>query len=595
MNEARSKGESAIPQFRLPRRRLLASFLASTILCACAAPMARGPVQGGGGERPDVVLIVFDDLGFSDLGCFGSQIATPNIDALAAAGLRYTGVDSKAICSPSRASLLTGRNTHTVNMPDLAAEEITRKQTAPGDVVQGVMPEGARTLAEGLRDVGYATFAMGKWHLEPEWEDGTEGNNAHFPLQMGFDRFYGFRAGWADQYRPDLYRQNAPIGQPQDPDYHLSAALVDESISAIDNVAQADPYFLYLAFGATHAPLQVPREYADRYAGRFDRGWDVLREERLARMKSLGIMPADAAMTDGNSGDRRWADLSDDERKVYARYMEIYAGFLTHADEQIGRLVDHLKRTGRYDNTIFMLVSDNGGAAEAGQTGSFGHLYPPRPANAAVLVDNLDALLETHIEYQRPWAMLSDTPFRRYKSWPYLGGVRVPMVVAWPAGIAPRGEIRRQSVDFVDLAPTIADLAGADLAHDPAGRPVLPVAGQSIAPTFGSNLAADPRPVQYFELRGNRAIRVGKWRAVGMHRPGTRFEDDRWELFDLSSDPAETNDLAQRFPDRLRMMQTAWQEEAERFGALPLSQGPAYLRSRYRYDDSFTGERKEGL
>jgi len=564
------------------RRAWLRGWLSGTALSLVMA----GSAGSAGRGKPDIVVIVFDDLGFSDFGCFGSEIETPAIDALAKSGLRYTAFDTKAICSPSRAALLTGRNSHTVNMADLAAGEGPgaegRSATAPG-----VMRRDAQMLPDALRRAGYATFAMGKWHLAPIWEDGRPGNNEHWPLQVGFDRFYGFKMGWDDQYRPKLIRQNETIGQPEVPGYHFSQAIVDESIAAIASTPKNKPYFLYLALGATHAPLQVPKPYVDRYRGRFDAGWDALREARFARMKAMGLLPGSCVLPSANAGDRRWADLGDDERKVYARYMETYAGFLTHADEQVGRLVEHLRRTRRLDNTLILVVSDNGGSGEAGQPGSFGQLYPPKAGDAAALAADLDVLQTQHIGYQRPWAMLSDTPYRRYKSWPHLGGVRTPMIVSWPAGVRDAGAVRRQAVDIIDLAPTLAEAAGARFATTLEGKAQLPVAGRSIAATFRSASAPDPRPVQYFELRGNRAIRVGRWRAVSVHRLGTPFEDDRWALYDLAADPAEARDLAGRFPKRLEALKAAWWVEAKRYGALPLGEGPEYVRKLDRYRDAF--------
>lgn len=569
------------------RRQMMQALMAGTALTMFDGAQAATP------KRPDIVVILFDDTGFSDMGCFGSEIATPHIDALARGGLRYTGFDTKAICSPSRAALLTGRNSHTVNMEDLAAGE-DAKQTDRSDTTPGVLRTDAQMVPDVLRRAGYATFAMGKWHLAPTWEDGTPGNNARWPLQRGFERFYGFTTGWDDQYRPKLVRQNQRIGQPDTPNYHFSAAIVDESIVAIDATPAQKPFFLYLAMGATHAPLQVPQPYVDRYKGHFDKGWDVLREERFARMKALGLFAPDTPMAPGNHGDRRWAELNDDERKVYARYMETYAGFLTHADEQIGRLVDHLKQAGRFDNTLILLLSDNGAAPEAGQTGSFGQLYPPRPADAHDLAGRLEALQTNHIEYQRPWAMLGDTPFRRYKGWPYLGGQRTPLIVSWPRGIHDKGAIRRQAIDIVDLAPTLAQVAGAAFAPMVDGRRQVPVAGRSISATFVSANAPDPRPVQFFELRGNRAIRMGNWRAVAMHRLGTDFAQDRWELFDIRSDPAETRDLAAQHPDTLAAAKAAWQAQAIRYGALPLTEGPEYMRKLDRYRDSFPQDQAGG-
>ncbi len=565
-------------------RRVLAALALGSALVSAAPIAGSAPGANRAKTRPNIILIVLDDTGYSDFGCFGSEIRTPNIDALAADGLRYTRFESRAICSPTRAALLTGRNNQTVGLGDLTAGPLDNGR--PGKD-SGVLAGNAQTVAQALQAIGYATYAVGKWHLAPEDEDGTRGRNASWPLQRGFDRFYGFLSGWADQYRPDLAEGNRSIGKPVDPDYHFSAAIVDRAVADIGGPARTGPYFLYLAFGATHAPLQVPRAYIDRYAGIYERGWDLIRAERLARQKRLGIVPATVTLPPINLGDRPWASLGAVERTVYARYMATYAGFLTHADDQIGRLVAHLKANGTYDNTMIVLLSDNGAAAEGGQAGAYGRLYPPAHPRAEDLLGRLDEFGRATIEYQRPWAMASVSPLRRYKSWPDAGGVRAPMIVRWPGVVRDRGGIRQQAVDAIDIAPTLLQAAGARF--DPRYRGVrqIPVAGASFARTVASPRAPNPRDVQFFELRGNRAIRQGRWRAVAIHKLGDAFENDRWALFDTQVDFAEAHDLSARYPRRLAALKALWQREAARFGDLPLGECPAYVRKLDRYRDAF--------
>lgn len=537
--------------------------------------------------RPDVVVIVLDDMGFSDFGSFGSEIRTPHIDALAADGLRYTRFETRAICSPTRAALLTGRNSQTVGMSDLPASSLS----PPGSGKDaGSLAINAQTLAQVLHTAGYSTLAIGKWHLAPETEDGTPGHDASWPRRRGFDYFYGFISGWTDQYRPDLVENERTLPKPTDPAYHFSADIVDRAIGQVGKAHDTRPdapVFLYLAFGATHAPIQVPRRYIDRYAGVYDRGWDAIRAGRFARQKQLGIVPAGATLPPPNAGDRPWAALSPVEKKVYARFMAAYAGFLEHTDEQVGRLVASLKARGTYDNTIFVLLSDNGASAEHGQTGSIGRLYPPAHLDAAELATHLDDVGKAQIGMQRPWSMASNTPFHRYKAWPEAGGVRTPLIVAWHDRIHDRGVIRRQAIDAIDIAPTLADLTGAHFDTVVNGQRQIPVAGTTIRPTLFSAKAADPRDVQFFELRGNRAIRWGKWRAVSVHRMRTAFDADRWALFDTSTDFAEGQDVAGRYPRILARMKARWMVEARRYGALPLSEGPDYVRKLDRYRDAF--------
>ena len=571
-------------------RRLKCILVAAVAFCTSSGCVSGGPATAPSDgqpasaqeQRPNIVLIVLDDAGFSDLGAFGSEIRTPNIDAIASDGLRYNRFDSKAVCTPTRAALLTGRNPQTVRMADLPAAEPTDDVSKD----RGELPENAQTVAQVLRGAGYHTVGLGKWHLGPEYEDGSPGNNASWPLQRGFDDFYGFYLGWTHQYRPKLIEGNNTLADtPDDPDYHFSADIANRAIAAMQPGGQ--PEFLYLAFGAPHAPLHVPQRYIDGYAGMYDRGWDALRVERLARLKDMGIVPADTVLPPRNPGDRAWDSLTPAEKTVFARFMATYAGFIEHTDEQIGRLVAHLKATGQYDNTLIMIISDNGAASEAGQTGTFDRMYRPSTLTPEQMLERLEEFggPDTMMEYQRPWAMAGVTPFRRYKVWPYLGGVRTPLIISWPRAIRDRGAIRGQYVDMVDLAPTITDVAGAGFPTAIDGRQEIPVAGKSIRQTFIS-ATAPTRTVQYFELRGNRAITSGKWRAVAIHEVGGDFAKDRWELFDTSADFSESTDLAARYPEKLEELKALWWQEARRHGTPALSEMQPRMRTRERFDDS---------
>jgi arylsulfatase len=533
----------------------------TTVADSTSAPL---PVVQAPTGSPNVVYIVLDDTGFAEIGSYGAEIATPSIDALAAGGLRYNNFHTYAICSPTRAALLTGRNAHAVGMNDLAGADDGYPNS------RGRMPPTAATIAQILQANGYRTYMTGKWHLTPDMSDG--GPRTHWPVQKGFDRFYGFLSGWTDQYHPNLIEDNTPLVVPNRPGYHFSEDIVDRSIRYLeDGQPSGRPFFLYLNFGATHGPIQVPRAYVDKYLTTYDKGWDAIREERFARQKQLGIIPADTRLPPGNPADRAWADLSDDERTVYARHMAVYAGFMEHTDEQIGRLVRYLRASGQFDNTLVVLLSDNGAAPEAGPEGSFTSPYGGRlsTADALARIDDLGTDRARQI-YPRAWAMAGVTPFREYKLSMFLGGVRDPMIVTWPDGIADRGVIRPQFVHTIDITPTVLEITGIEAPQTHQGVPQMPIHGKSILATMRDARAPDPRDTQVFELRGMRAIYHQGWRAVAKHVNGTPYDDDVWELFEVTRDFAEAENLAASRPDKLRELQDLWWSEARRYGVLPL-------------------------
>ena len=515
---------------------------------------------------PNVVYIVLDDTGFGDLGCYGSSVSTPNIDSLADGGLLFNNFQSKAVCSPTRASLLTGRNAHSVGMKELPGGDQGYPHT------RGRVPASAANIAQILSRTGYSTFAVGKWHLVPREDMTPAGDRTHWPLQKGFDRFHGFLSGWTDQYRPDLVVDNHAVPTPERPGYHFSEDIVDQAITMIDNKLEADPekpFFLYLAFGATHAPVQVPKRYISKYDGAFDEGWDTVRERRFRRQLELGVIPSGSNLPPRNPGDPAWTDLSDTERSVYARFMEAYAGFTEHTDDQIGRLLEFLKQSGQFDNTLIVLISDNGGAPEAGIKGNFARSYGDR-TTVAEMYERIDELggPTTQPLYPRPWAMASSAPFKYYKLWPFNGGVRTPMIVSWPAGIRETG-LREQFIDVIDITPTVLDYLGVEEPEVFNGRCQMPMHGKSLRQVFGDPAASAPRDTQFFELWGSRGIYHKGWKAVAFHTPGTDFGSDHWELYNVEKDFTETADLASQHPDKLRELQDLWWAEAEKYGALP--------------------------
>ncbi len=539
------------------------------------------PGQPPAQRRPNVVVIVFDDAGFADIGAFGSELRTPNIDRLAANGLRYTQFHTTALCSPSRAALLTGRNHHTVGMRTLA----NFATGAPNNL--GRITPAAATLAEMLREHGYNTFAVGKWHLMPPDEATAAGPFTDWPLGRGFDRYYGFLDGGTDQFYPELVEDNHRVDPPRSPKdgYHLTEDLVTNAIGLVrdQQAARPDkPFLLYVSLSAPHAPLQVPREYVERNRGRFDRGWDVIREERLERMKRIGIVPADTRLAPRGPGIKAWSELSADERRLFARFQETYAGFMEHTDDQIGRLTAFLEGKGLLNNTLLLLLSDNGASQEGGLFGTTNQMSWPNgmPRSVAQNLERLDDIggLHVHANYPLGWAQVSNTPFQRFKQNVHFGGVRDPLVVHWPARIRGRGEIRSQFHHLIDVVPTVLDVLGLEAPTTYRGVPQLPVAGISMAYTFGDARVPGARKTQYFEMYGHRGIYSDGWKAVTFHVKGTPFDSDRWELYNVTEDFSETRDLASQYPEKVRQLQALWFAEAERYGALPLDDRTMELR-----------------
>ncbi|MGH3357196.1 MAG: arylsulfatase [Nocardioidaceae bacterium] len=524
--------------------------------------------------RPNVVVIVLDDAGFGHLGCYGSDIATPHIDALAEEGLRYTSFHTTSLCSPTRASLLTGRNHHTVGMGSL----VERGTGYPG--YHARIPSSSAFLSEILRERGYATYAVGKWHLTPWEEASAAGPYDRWPLGKGFERYYGFLSGEINQWSPRLTYDNHRVKLPDRDDYHLTADITDhaaEFVRDLRNVSTEKPFFLYYCPGAVHAPHHVPPEYADRYAGVFDDGWDAARTRVLERQKSLGLMPEHVALPPRNPGVAPWAELSADEQRVHARMQEVFAGFLTHTDEQIGRLVAVLGELGELDNTMILLLSDNGASAEGGEHGTANEL---RYFNQ--LADSFEDVLAaerdlggpaTYNHFSTGWTMVGNTPFRLFKRWVFEGGVADPLIIRWPERVRDPGGVRTQYHHVVDLVPTVLELLDIDVPGEVGGVAQTPFPGVSMAYTLDSKEAATAKRVQYYEMYGNRGLWCDGWKVVSDHRPGAEtgvFDGDRWALFHTDEDPNELHDLSQTYPERTRELVEQWWTEASRYGVLPL-------------------------
>jgi arylsulfatase len=540
---------------------------------------------------PNVVVILIDDLGFSHFGCYGSTIATPRIDALAANGLRYTNFHVTPLCSPTRASLLTGRNHHEVGM-----RSISNFNTGFPNMRGHISPRAA-TMAEVLRDEGYATLAVGKWHLCQMEHASAAGPFDQWPCQRGFDRFYGFLDGETDQFSPDLVADNHRVEPPARPEdgYHLSEDLVDRAIAMVHDTTSIRPdrpFFLYVAFGATHAPHQAPQSYVDRYRGRFDEGWDVARDAWFARQHELGVIPEGTRLAPRNPGVEPWDAMPESHRRLAARLQEAYAGFLEHTDAQIGRLVDALERIGQLDQTLLVLLSDNGASQEGGPFGvlhemKFFNFILETPEEAVGRIDDIGGP-RSHTNYPWGWAQAGNTPFKWYKQNTHEGGVHVPLVVHWPGGVAPaaRGGTRDQFHHVNDLAPTVYDVVGVTPPSTYRGVEQLPVTGTSLRYSLDDPAAPTRKSVQYFEMMGHRALYLDGWKAVTRHTPGVAFDDDTWELYHVAEDRSECVDLATAEPDRLDAMVARWWDEAEAHGVLPLDDRTIELFAARFADDS---------
>ena len=536
---------------------------------------------------PNVIVIILDDVGFAQLGCFGSDMATPNIDALAAGGLRYNRFHVTAMCSPTRASMLTGRNHHAVGMGFLA----DMPMAYPGYTCR--LPKSVTPLPRVLRDAGYNTTAIGKWHLVPRGERSHSGPFDRWPLGYGFERFYGFLQGDTNQWTPNLVRDNHYVDPPRGPEagYHLSEDLADAAISHVLDQQQAapeKPFYLSLALGAMHAPHHVTPEWVEPYRGRFDAGWEQWREAIFARQIATGIVPQGTVLTERPSWIQPWDDLPTDERRMHARMQEVFAGFLTHTDAQIGRLVDRLRDIGVLDNTIVMLMSDNGASGEGGTLGTVNeHRFTSQLAET--VAGNLEVLDEwggfrAYNHYSWGWAWAGNTPLRLWKRYTWLGGTRAPLIVHWPAGIdaAANGEMRSQFCHAVDLMPTLLEACAVTPPDVVDGVTQQPFDGASLIPTFSDAQAAAPRTTQYFELLGSRSIVHDGWKATTDHvsqgvadeerlLEGSRdFATDTWALFRLADDFSEAHDVAGEHPDVVRALDARWIEEAERNHVFPL-------------------------
>lgn len=538
-------------------------------------------------RAPNVVLILLDDVGFGQFGTFGGAVATPGLDRLAAEGLRYNRFHTTAICSPTRAALLTGRNHHVAATGGIA-------ESATGyDGYTMTVPKRTGMVAEVLRQNGYATAWIGKNHNTPPWEISPRGPFDNWPNAWGFEYFYGFLGGQTSQWDPMLFENHSLVPRSPDPNYHLTGDLVDHAISWIDTVQAVPgrPYFLYLAPGATHAPHHAPREWVDKFKGKFDAGWDKYREETFARQKQLGIVPANTKLTPRPKEIPAWDTLEPDQKKVATRMMEVFAGFTAHTDHEVGRFLDALRGRPGWDNTLVIyIVGDNGSSAEGSLNGTidevtyYNGFEMPWKAALAHLDEIGGPTLHNHFPVGWAWAM--NTPFQWTKQVAsHFGGTRNPMVVTWPARIKDKGGLRSQFQHVIDIAPTIYEVAGVTPPTVLNGIAQDPIEGKSIAYTFDDTAAEDRHRTQYFEIYANRAICHDGWCAASLANvPWIAQKEVRavdklpWELYHIDEDFSEADNLAEKYPEKLRELQDLWWIEATRNHVLPVDTRPLAAR-----------------
>ena len=538
-------------------------------------------------DAPNIVWILIDDAGFGATTAFGGLVETPNIEKIANNGLRFTNFHTTAICSPTRAALLTGRNHHSAHVGLLTPAAIDY----PGYDTH--IPFEKATIAEILRENGYNTFALGKWHLTPVVENSQAGPFNRWPTGRGFDHYYGFLPGATDQWHPELWEDQTKLDiEPNTT--HLNQLLADKAIKYIANQKSADPekpFFLYLATGATHSPHQVAKEWIDKYKGKFDLGWDEYRKVVIERQKKLGIIPANAILPERNPNVKAWKDLSEKEKKAYAHFMEVYAAFYSYTDYEIGRIVDYLDQIGQLDNTLIAVILGDNGASKGGtQTGTVN----PQ-VNKLKGEERIDAILnardiigtdESSTDYPIGWAMAANTPFRYWKADANTeGGTHNPLIIFYPKVIKDKGGIRNQYGHVIDILPTTLELAKAEVPEIINGYKQKPVEGTSLAYSIENPKAASQHTVQYYEIAGSRSIYKDGWKAGALHEAGNAidigdkadpsgkqvdFSKDVWELYNLNEDFNERINLAAKYPEKLKELQALFDEEGKKYNVFPL-------------------------
>lgn len=536
---------------------------------ADSIPYWAPPVRAPRGA-PNVVMVLLDDLGYSDFGCFGGDIDTPNIDGLAAGGLRFSKYTTVPMCTPARAALLTGKNPHSVGCGWLTHSD----PGYPG--YRGEMSLDAPTMAELLRLRGYSTMAAGKWHNTYDRNNLPGGDTSSWPVQRGFERFYGFQAAETSYFQPEnMMEGNQPAQAGVYPsDYFAPDDYTQRSLDWITDHRAGSPdkpFLLYLAYQTPHAPLHAKPEDIRKYKGRYDAGWDAVREERFARQRAAGLIEANAQRVGRNAGIPAWDELTPDQQALHARYMEVYAALVDNVDQNIGKLVAHLRHLGQLDNTIIMITSDNGANSVGGATGVL-NLQGQRVGrpqddalNQRLLAEDRIGAQDTYLAYSSGWAQVSNTPYRMYKRTTMNGGIRVPFIFHWPQGVAEsdRGAVRTQWIHVTDILPTVMEASGAELPAQFNGYRTRALDGVSFGAVLSDAAAPSQRSRQYYELAANRGFISGDWKIVSLQPPQQAINLDNWMLFNLAEDPVEQHDLAREQPDRLRALIADFERHAD--------------------------------
>lgn len=552
---------------------------------------------------PNVVFVVWDDVGYGTMDCFGGPVRTPTMSRIAEQGVRYSNFHTTALCSPTRASLLTGRNATSNGMATIAEFS----SGFPG--ISTRIPFENGFVSEVLAENGYNTYCVGKWHLTPGEETGMAAWKRRWPLGRGFERFYGFLGGESSGWYPDLVHDNHPTEPPATPEegYHIAKDLSDKAIQFIRDAKVVDPekpFFLYFSLDAAHAPHHVSQEWADRYKGVFDDGYEAIRDQILARQKELGLLPEDTELSGinphgepgvtGPGGQpwpmldtvRPWASLSDDEKRLFVRMAEVFAGYVEYTDDQVGRVIDFLESSGELDNTIIVVVSDNGASGEGGPNGTFNEwrFFNGVPTPPELTLQHIDELGGTtsYNHYNTGWAWAFDTPFPYWKRWAgYEGGVADMCLVSWPAKVPADSTPRPQYVHAVDVVPTIYDLIGITPPETLNGYPQRQIEGESFATSL-TDASAPGKGTQFYAMLGQRALYEDGWLACTLHPPLSgwgRFDQDVWELYHVTVDRSQSTDLAAQEPERLERMKARWFELAEEYDGLPLDDRTALEQS----------------
>ena len=529
---------------------------------------------------PNIVVVLLDDVGFGAASVFGGPVKTPAIEQLAAGGLRYNRFHVNSLCSPTRASLLSGRNDHSIGFG-------TVEEGASGyPGYNGIWPKSAASVAEILKQNGYSTAAFGKWHNTPLWEVSPAGPFDHWPTSLGFEYYYGFMGGADNQWHPRLFRNTTAVEPPNNPNYHLTTDLADDAIHWVhehDAVAPSKPFFLYFATGATHEPHHVPQEWVNKYKGHFDQGWDKLREQTYARQKEFGVIPASAELTPRPVEIPGWDSLDSSQKKLLAHQMEVYAGFLAHTDYEVGRMLAGIRSSGHVEDTIvFYIVGDNGASAEGGLEGLGARTVTGAAAPLDQRLEQADQLggelFRNH--YAVAWAWACNSPFQWSKQVAsHLGGTRVPLIVSWPGHIGDAGALRTQFHHVTDIAPTLFDLAQVQFPDTVNGVKQIPLAGVSMVYSFSHTDQPSAHTMQYFEMLGNRGIYKDGWWAGSRNMLPWKINlsgkndpyNNPWELYNLDADYSQAHNLAASNPDKLKEMEALFDSEARKYNVYPLT------------------------